>query len=589
MIEKRLPSLKILVRCSFYKWAAFFVFVLLALYLHAPMAFATESEEWLILQHRPRPVPDSQGFITGAVSEDYIGMVFATRHDYETHPYRFSHILKEGFSSLKKAVMAVTTRDIWVFDASTETFRVRKRAEIVSESHLTGDTYYDEEAERWRSRSFDRDWNKLLMGRADFQARMRREGYIWDPEQGGWVHPEVKAKPLIEKYSQQALNRAMDLPLQQQEIVERIVRKIRNTKDPVEAAALMQRLRNGTHLMASAERDRALSEVADLEQGGVVLDTMTMLTPFLNDARDIEELWTGKDIWTDRELEWWERGLTALGVIAGSGAAFRSAFRSRNAAVVIRSVDDLTPGARRAINKVKDLAADSNKLDAALHAAPDIRTRRKLYQKMQREAEETVENLERALKTNDEKRITQAVLDVKGNWEAIKVANKRPEGLKRAINQRLQKINDLTDAKVRKKTAKKFNEQIAQTNPRDRERVFTPNQQHGQGTFVGEPGNRPRRANQTRSSIEETDIEVFCASNPSDQIKVGKDRDYTLRVFGQDVPSDEARRIYNEALYETIQELDVMPRHIQKPSELGSWLDQTPFTGWKQKLTTGKT
>jgi hypothetical protein len=54
-----------------------------------------------------------------------------------------------------------------------------------------------------------------------------------------------------------------------------------------------------------------------------VLNITTAMTPFVNDARDIYELVTGKDMITGAILTYWERGLSGAGLFLGSGVYWR--------------------------------------------------------------------------------------------------------------------------------------------------------------------------------------------------------------------------------------------------------------------------
>lgn len=63
------------------------------------------------------------------------------------------------------------------------------------------------------------------------------------------------------------------------------------------------------------------------EVGKVGLNLTTMFTPGLNDARDLYEVTTGRDLIDGRELAIWERALSAVGLVFGSGAAFRKGFQ----------------------------------------------------------------------------------------------------------------------------------------------------------------------------------------------------------------------------------------------------------------------
>ena len=432
------------------------------------------------------------------------------------------------------------------------------------------DTYYDEEEGRWRSQSFDAHWRQIMRGSASFQARMRREGCIWDEEAGGWVHPEIRLRERREQLAMQALARSHDLPMEQQEIVERIVKQIREMDDDAAAVSKMQRLRNGTHLMASAEQDRALSEVAEVEQVGIVANAVTMVCPFVNDARDIQELWTGRDMWTGQELEWWERALTALGIVAGAGATWRSLGQGGEAVAdarrTVQQAGEATEEVRRSMSRVDDLLADSSKLDEMMDKVPGAHVRRRHFQNAALEGQSKAAAFKAALKSGDEKKIMEAVLEVKGDWEAIKAMNRESNFLKTHFNKRLQGVYEQVDRRVKERVTALYNRKI---DMQGRPEIFTPSGQHNVSIGAG-PGARGH------ARVETENVRVFCATNPSDKVKIGKDRDYTIRVFGQDLPTRHARRIYDQEMHKVLKEMDLLPPRIKSPGETGRWLDQTP-------------
>lgn len=448
------------------------------------------------------------------------------------------------------------------------------------------DAYYDAESGRWRSRSFDEHWNRISMGTAEFQARMRRRGYIWDDVRGGWVSvremQEKEMRERTEKLCHQALMRSLELPPEQQAVVERMIRRIRESNDPAQALSQAQRVRNGAHLMASAEVEQTQAEAAevDAEWAGTsaaapIAEVVTMFAPGVSDVRDVQELISGRDMWTGRELEWWEKGLTALGVIAGSGAAFRAFFRSTDAVAdatrAVRKATELSDEARRAIKEAEEMAEGGRKLRQALESEAGMLRRTQAYREAVEQGTKRADNFAEALNSGDEKRILEAVLDVKGDWEAIKALNRRSDDLKIAFNRRLQRVYDGADQKLRQKVADKYNEIVRRRGQQGT--TFTPNQQHGRGQTVSAFGadGKPRAGD----PLSPEDIEVFCGSNPSAKPKVGKDRDYTVRIFGQDLPSKEASELYEEALFETVQEMGVLPQRMKSPKDVGKWLDQT--------------
>jgi len=63
-------------------------------------------------------------------------------------------------------------------------------------------------------------------------------------------------------------------------------------------------------------------------------DWATALAPFVNGARDIDEVWSGEDYITGEKLAGWERGVTVVAAVGGgSGAGYRKGIKKATEAI----------------------------------------------------------------------------------------------------------------------------------------------------------------------------------------------------------------------------------------------------------------
>lgn len=184
-----------------------------------------------------------------------------------------------------------------------------------------------------------------------------------------------------------------------------------------------------------------------------------------------------------------------------------------------------------------DAARAAKGADAALGGGKivnkiDDLTRQAAWEAGQRGGVNKVNALEEALKSGDPDKIRKAVLDVKTDKHAIWEINKRPDDLKGSFNGEIKQITDKADAALKDGIAQKY-------------------------------------------GIDSKQVEIIEAKNKSSEIKVGSDRDLTVRVPAKegsivpdpenpgkwikvgpgqrvmvDVPSKEAGEIYHPALYD---------------------------------------
>lgn len=130
----------------------------------------------------------------------------------------------------------------------------------------------------------------------------------------------------------------------------------------------------------------------------------------------------------------------------------------------------------------------------------------KAFRAAQKEGQDKVDDFIAALKSRDPKRINAAALNVQSDNQAIANINNRSNFVKNQFNKFIKDNYDEVDKRVIERLA-------------------------------GEKGVNPK------------DIKVVSATNPNKSlknIKVGDDRDITVRIKGKDVKADELQKIYNE-------------------------------------------
>jgi len=367
-------------------------------------------------------------------------------------------------------------------------------------------------------------------------------------------------------------------------MVRNIARHIMAEPDPAKRLAQLHRLRQGTFLTMTADADRAMAEVHKVEASGAAIDAATMVVPLLNDSRDFYEFWDGKDAWTGRELLWWERALAGVGVIAGSGKAFREIIKRAgdvpNVTATLRK-GKISKKQQKTLDQLLD--SDGKVPDKIKNYDPYFEARQAAADAVRNEAKEKADEFVAALKSKDKDRIRNAVVEVKGDRQAITVLNKQSNFIKKKFNDALQEEYDDVFDLYRKKMADHLNKKLVARRNSKRIKAgdkgvsrtagdmsFTPNQQHGRRKKV-----RARDAELGVEVIQPHHVKIFTASNPTNRVKIGRDLDYTTRVLGQDIPSKEARKLYNEAMFETLKKKKALPRGVKNPTELGEKLDQT--------------
>lgn len=430
---------------------------------------------------------------------------------------------------------------------------------------------YDEgtRAAEWQA-AFDADWNESTRGSGNFQQQMLAKGNVW-VEGRGWVEGGTirgEQQACVAGQLKTQINRLMaGLTPEQQLTISLIANQIMAESDPAKRMEQLQRLRQGTFLMISADADRAWSEMHHTEAAETVADTVTMTVPLVNDSRDLYELWNGRDAWTNRELAWWERALTAGGLLIGSGKAWREAINKLRSVPVEEAVNagKLT---QKEIKLVDEALAGGNKVPESLTTKiPDFEARKAAAEEVRKQAKGKVDDYITALKSRDPERIQKAVIEVKGDRQAITLLNKETNFVKKKFNDEMSKVYGEVDEAVKKRVAELYNKKIIESG---KNRKFTPNQRHGQpGTTVSAD------AVKAGEGIKPADVSIFSASNPTNSVKVPRDRDHTIRIFGQDIPSKEAREVYNQALFDTLQSKGMLPKGVTNPKELGEKLDQT--------------
>lgn len=389
-------------------------------------------------------------------------------------------------------------------------------------------------------------------GTQQFQGQMLAMGFIWIKKPKRWINIfDSSAEEMtsqVNRVREQILGFAVDLPYEAQDIVNRILRQIERDPTPSQALARLMRLRNGIFMMSRAE-EMAHSDIGTVETVGAGLNVLSIATPGANDYRDFYELMKGKDMWTERELAWWERALCGVGLVVGAGAAYRQLFKNSPRAVKAAE-RALLEGAEMSADKARALrfadeviegGEDARKaLQQMLEETPGAMKRYRAFIEAQEQAARKVDEFAAAMKTGSGEKKLRALFEIQGDWQAIAELNRRSDELKVGFNKLLGNIYDDVDDLVRKNAVKHFSEV------------------EGKGFTM---------------QIREEHVTVFCASNPSAKIKVSKDRDFTLRLFGVDLPSDVSENLYNQALHEVLRKRGVIGKEMD-PTKLGQFWDQ---------------
>ena len=454
---------------------------------------------------------------------------------------------------------------------------------------VTGDTGQDKpkyaegtQSEDWQA-AFDRDWKTSTRGSGGYQQQMLAQGNIW-VEGRGWVEGKTiqgeQQTCVANHLKEQIVRIESSLSPDQQLMISNIARQIMADGDPATRMAELQRLRQGTFLTVTAEADRAYNEAtytSDAMQiqermATTALDTFTTYTPPFNDVRFFYEACTGREAFTGRELGWWERALNAGFLLLGYGNTIKDAVGNtlKDTVTASRSLEEAMHSGRLTAKETKlfeEAMAGGTLSDEAKALIPDYAAREAAANEVRRQAAEKVKDYIAAVKTRDPDLIRKTVIELKGDGQAISLLNKESNFVKNKFNQEIRQVYSEVDEEVKKRVAEQYNRKIAAAGKDHR---FVPNQAHGlaETTVTAE-------AARAGEAVRPEDVTIFSASNPSSNVKVGRDRDYTIRIFGQDVPSKEASEIYNKAMHETLNAKGMLPKGVKTAEELGKKLDQT--------------
>ena len=170
--------------------------------------------------------------------------------------------------------------------------------------------------------------------------------------------------------------------------------------------------------------------------------------------------------------------------------------------------------------------------ESLLSSVPNAQKRIARFKAVKRIARKRVDTLEAAVKAGDNRGALKAAMHVQGDWQAITEINRRAPELRKAMNAQLTRVYRQADDGLRARLARKFN-----CHPKD--------------------------------------VKIFDVSNPSNKIKVGKDRDINVKIFGKVVPSDLAEAEYAEELFQVLKRQDALPQGVTSPKHLAERLDQT--------------
>ena len=194
--------------------------------------------------------------------------------------------------------------------------------------------------------------------------------------------------------------------------------------------------------------------------------------------------------------------------------------------------------------RVMDAGADTAKTVDAIDDLTDaekVAKRRKAWQQARRAGKNKVDEFKKAIRSGDRSRIRKAALDVQGDKQALREINRRSDALKKAMNAEMNSIYRKTDRNVIKRVAREL-------------------------------------------GVDPKDVKMVKPTNPSDVVKVGADRDITVRITKEikvngkihkiefDVPHEKLQRIYDEEFYKAAKGHKYAPG--MKPSEFTKKMDQ---------------
>jgi hypothetical protein len=154
----------------------------------------------------------------------------------------------------------------------------------------------------------------------------------------------------------------------------------------------------------------------------------------------------------------------------------------------------------------------------AVPSKPSIEQRTKAWEEAQKQGKEKVETFKKKLKSGTDAEKRAAALEIQADKQAIWEINRSADdATKCAMNAEMQKIYEQTDARTKQELAEQLNAERKQR------------------IAAAEKSGNKELADLLRSGRDLTaaDIKVFNPTNPSTVVKVGADRDVTMRYRPQ--------------------------------------------------------
>ncbi len=261
----------------------------------------------------------------------------------------------------------------------------------------------------------------------------------------------------------------------------------------------------------------------------------------------ITEKITGKVLETGSAVI--KAGKTADGLIGGIKAETRLEKAGAGALKAAHGADEIAE-----VEKLKGAAASGQKFPPPTHDQ-----RIDAWNSANRVGKDKVNEFEKALQSGDPMRIKRVTLEVQADKRALFDINQRDRALKQNFKNQIESIYEKTDAGVRQEIASRY------------------------------------------EVLGNKDVEIIKPTNPSNAVKVGADRDVTVRVRAKvgeivpdpdnpgkfikvqqgqrimkDVPSKELQEIYDKHFYQTAtgQKLGTSPADIGKARAFSEKMDQ---------------
>jgi len=154
------------------------------------------------------------------------------------------------------------------------------------------------------------------------------------------------------------------------------------------------------------------------------------------------------------------------------------------------------------------------------------------FQHVKEQATKKADQFVEALKTRDDNKIFKAMIEVQGDWQAITEINRRINFVKKKFNDHLGKLYQEVDDAMIKRIAAKYD-------------------------------------------VDPKDVKILNVTNPTAKVKVGKDRDITVSIFGKQLKETEVAEVYGEELFRSLKRRNALPRGVKTPQEAMERLDQT--------------